>query len=74
MGEILQDSESYILQWWDVDYDRWKGNRYYSLKMAKRAMKEMKALDKADGEELKYRIVKETTKQEVVYDESENQD
>lgn len=69
MGEILQDSEEYILQWWDEYYDMWQDNRCYSLEEAKRDMARMKAFDKKDGVELKYRIIKETTKQEVVYND-----
>lgn len=69
MGEILQDSSRYILQWWDKYYDRWQDIKYPSLKVAKQGMASMKVLDKKDGVKLKYRIVKETWKQEVVYDE-----
>lgn len=68
MGEILQDSRCYILQWWDEYYVRWQDHTCYSLKYAKQEMARMKALDKKSGVEVKYRIVKETTKQEVVYD------
>lgn len=67
MGEILQDSKQYILQWWDEYYDRWQYDRCSSLKEAKQDMARMKAFDKNDGVKLKYRIVKETTKREVVY-------
>lgn len=69
MGEILQDSEQYILQWWDEFYGRWRENRASSLRMAKVAIKSIKALYEMDGLKIKYRIVKETTKQEVVYNE-----
>jgi hypothetical protein len=73
MGEILQDSEEFILQWWDVIYDKWQSNSYCSLNRAKEKMAEMKALDKMYyREKSEYRIVRETTKQEVVYDEFEN--
>lgn len=70
MGEILQDSEEFILQWWDVIYDKWQGNRYCSLDHAKEKMEEMKSLDKIYGrEKSEYRIIKETTKQEVIFND-----
>lgn len=69
MGRILQDSKQYILQWWDEFYDMWQDDRCSSLKEAKQDMAMMKAFNKEDGVRKKYRIVKETIKQEVVYDE-----
>jgi hypothetical protein len=66
MGEILQDSEQYILQWWDEFYDMWQDDKCSSLEEAKQNMARMKAFDK---DKTKYRIIKETTKQEVIYDE-----
>jgi hypothetical protein len=73
MGEILEDSKSYILQWWDVDDNKrgfWKCLDYED---AVSKMEQYKKNDKTWGDNFKYRIVKETTKQEVVYDEFENQ-
>ena len=69
MGEIFEDSRCYILQWWDEYYDMWPDHRCYSLKEAIQDMARMKAFDKKDGVKLKYRIIKETTKQEVVYND-----
>ena len=69
MGEMLQDSKCYILQWWDKYYDECQDIKYPSLKVAKQGMASLKILDKKDGVKTKYRIIKETTKQEVVYDE-----
>jgi hypothetical protein len=39
MGEILQDSEEFILQWWDEFYDRWNESRFCSYAEAEK-MKE----------------------------------
>jgi hypothetical protein len=71
MGEILEDSEAYIVQWWDDFYDRWQDNTCLSLEHAKQEMADMKTLDKKAGEKIKYRIVKEVIKQEVVYDDKD---
>ena len=30
MGEILQDSKCYILQWWDEFYNRWNESHFCS--------------------------------------------
>jgi hypothetical protein len=67
MGKILQNSRCYILQWWDRYYDKWQDIKYPSLEEAKQDMARMKAFDKKDGVKVKYRIIKETTTQEVVY-------
>jgi hypothetical protein len=73
MGEILQDSEEYILQWYDVEYDKWGESREVTYEVAVSKMEQYKKNDKTWGDNYKYRIVKQTTKQEVVYDEFENQ-
>jgi hypothetical protein len=73
MGEILQDSEEFILQWWDVDDNKRGFWTCIDYEEAVRKMKQYKQNDKTWGDNFKYRIVKETTKQEVVYDEFENQ-
>lgn len=72
MGEILQDSESYILQWWDEDDDKRGFWTCIDYEDAVQKMKQYKQNDKTWGDNFKYRIVRETTKQEVVYDEFEN--
>lgn len=69
MGEVLQDSKQYILQWWDRYYDIWQDDKCSSLKEAIQDMAKMKAFDKKDGVKTKYRIIKETIKQEVVYND-----
>lgn len=69
VGEILQDSESYILLWWDKYYERWQTTHKKSYKEAISRLNEWKKLDKKNGDITRFRIVKETTKQEVVYDE-----
>lgn len=69
MGEVLQDSRCYILQWWDNYYDTWHDNRCYSLKEAKQDMARLKVLDNESGVKVKYRIIKETTKREVIYND-----
>ena len=72
MGEILQDSESYILHWWDEDDDKRGFWTCIDYEEAVQKMKQYKRNDKTWGDNFKYRIVKQTTKQEVVYDEFEN--
>lgn len=69
MGEILKSSKRYILQWWDKYYDEWQDVKYPSMKVAKQGMKSMKVLDRKDGVKTKYRIIKETIKQEVIYND-----
>jgi hypothetical protein len=73
MGEILQDSEEFILQWWDEDDDKRGFWTCIDYEDAVKKMKQYKRNDKIWGDNFKYRIVRETTKQEVVYDEFENQ-
>lgn len=75
MGEMLQDSEEYILQWWDVEDNKRGFWTYIDYEYAVQKMEQFKQNDKILGDSFRYRIVKETTKQEVVYDEfEENQD
>lgn len=69
MGEMLQDSEEFILQWYDVEYDTWGESKEVTYEAAVRRMEQYKKNDMTWGGNYKYRIVKETTKQEVVYDE-----
>lgn len=69
MGEILQDSEQYILQWSNDNFDTWEQTISDSLEYLKELMLHCKDYDKKYKKECEYRIVKETTKQEVVYDE-----
>lgn len=68
MGEKLRDSRCYILQCWSDYYDRWLYLRCCcSLKEAKQDIARMKSFNKNNEVKLKYRIIKETAKQEVVY-------
>lgn len=69
MGEILQDSERYILQWWDVFYNTWNESHFESYSEAVQTMEQYKKDDQAWRVKAKYRIVRETTKQEVVYND-----
>lgn len=69
MGEILQDSEYFCVRWYNQKNKLMGEVECTSYKAAKRIMKDCKSCDKDVGRYFKYRIVKETTKQEVVYDE-----
>lgn len=69
MCEILQDSERYILQWWDVDSRRRGLLEHSDYKEAVHRMEQYKQNDKTWGDNYKYRIVRKTTKHEVIYDE-----
>lgn len=72
MGEILQDSEQYILQWEDLDDYKRGSWTCIDYEESVQKMKQYKQNDKTWGDNFKYRIIKQTTKQEVVYDEFEN--
>lgn len=68
-GEILQDSEYFFVQWYN-QYNKMLGeSECTSYEAAKERMKDYKSCDKNLGRYFKYRIVRETTKREVVYDE-----
>lgn len=69
MGEMLQDSEEYILQWYDTDLDKWGSSKCITYEDAVKKIEEYKSNDKTWGDNFKYRIVKETIKQEVIYNE-----
>ena len=69
MGEILQDSEEFILQWWDEYYNRWNESHFCSYAKAVEMKDQFTESDMHWGIKPLYRIVKETTKQEVVYNE-----
>jgi hypothetical protein len=70
MGEIFEDSETYRLQRWNRHYGVWQDIlKCPSGKAAKLSMTNLKLLDKYDGVQHIYRIIKETTKQEVVYND-----
>jgi hypothetical protein len=66
MGEILQDSEQYILQWWDEFYGRWNESHFCTYADAVKMKNQFTADDMRWGRKTQCRIVKETTKQEVV--------
>lgn len=69
MGEIPQDLEQYILQWWDCDSHR-RGQWTYSYyKEAAHMMERYKQNDKIWGDNCKYCIVRKTIKHEVVYND-----
>ena len=74
MGEILQESEKYIIQWWDLDDNKRGFQTCMDYEDAVQRIKQYKQNDKLWGDHFKYRIVKEITRQEVVYDKYENQD
>lgn len=69
MYEIPQDGEQYILQWWDYDSHRRGQWTYSDYEEAAHWMERYKQNDKTWGDNFKYRIVRKTTKHEVVYDE-----
>ena len=59
MGEILQNSEEYILQFYNDHYERWEVfSHYCTLDEAKENQEEIDMYET--------RIVKETIRQEVV--------
>lgn len=70
MGEIVQDSEQYTIQWFAGKEVGW-GFSFTtdSLEDAKNNLEAYKRFDKIEGINVKYRIIKETTKREVVYNE-----
>jgi hypothetical protein len=69
MGKIIQETEKYILLWYNTDVDRWISVFSDSYNEAVKKMAELKRSNERHKQSFKYRIVKETTKQEVVYDE-----
>ena len=74
MGEMLQESEKYIIQWWGLADNKRGFQTCMDYEDAVPRIKQYKQNDKLWGDHFKYRIVKEITRQEVVYDEYENQD
>jgi hypothetical protein len=69
MGEILQDAERYFLQLWDEYYNRWNELKFFSHDDVVKMKEQITADDTRWGRKTQCRIVKETTKQEVVYND-----
>lgn len=68
MGEILKESEIYIAQFeWNCRI--WTEGLYSSLEEARKRLEELKAANEKNNTTPGFRIVKETIKQEVVYNE-----
>lgn len=69
MCEMPQDLEQYILQWWDCDGLRRGQWTYSDYKKAVHRIEHYKQNDKIWGDNFKYRIIRKTTKHEVVYND-----
>lgn len=68
MGEILKETEIYIVQFeWNCRI--WTEGLYSSPEEARKRLEELKAANKEDNTTTGFRIVKETIKQEVVYED-----
>ena len=63
MGDILQDSEQYI-----IHCNKWRCAHCLTYDGAVELLEKFKLGDLMIGKKNHYSIVKETTKQEVVYD------
>jgi hypothetical protein len=74
MGEILQDDEQYILQWREESYPKWDGSGYYTYDDALKMGESIVAHEFFYGRKIKFRIIKETRRREVVYDDGEDKD
>ena len=72
VGEILKNSEGFILQWWDKYYERWQTTCKRSYEETINCLNEYRRLNEAGGYITKYRIVRETTRQEVIYYDGSN--
>lgn len=67
MGEILQDSERYILHWREESCPKWNELGYYTYNDALKMGEHIVIDNIRYGRKIKFRIVKETIKHEVVY-------
>lgn len=68
MGEIIENSEQYVVRW--LYNKMWvSGCITLTHDQAVESVNNFKNHDKKHGKEYKYRIVKQTIQEEVVYDE-----
>lgn len=58
MGEILQDSETYILQCWDEYHNRWNESRFHSYADAVQMKEHLMADDMRLGIKHQCRIIR----------------
>lgn len=71
MGELIENREQYVIRWL-YNKTMWvTGHITKTYDQAVELVNNFKNYDKNHGQEFKYRIVKQTVQEEVVYDETQ---